>query len=85
MSNWSQMSLRKKADFLVDEIDGITLDDVEEIYEEWAGMEFDRSTMGYDEALASLWGIAYRKSLKRLGHHESNEERIRALVEQKEK
>ena len=78
------MSLRKKAEFLVDEIDGLTLDDVDEIYEEWAGMEFDQSNLGYDQALASLWGIAYEKSLKRLGHYDSNEERIRALVEQKE-
>ena len=79
------MSLRKKAEFLVDEIDGLTIEDVDGIYEEWAGMDFDRSSLGYDQALASLWSIAYRKSLERLGHHESNKERIRALVEQKEK
>ena len=78
------MSLRKKAEFLVDEIDGLTLDDVDEIYEEWAGMDFDRRSLGYDQALASFRGIAYEKSLKRLGHYDANQERIRALVEQKE-
>lgn len=79
------MSLRKKAEFLVDEIDGITSDDVDEIYEEWASEDFDKSNFGYDQALASLWKIAYEKSLKRLGHYDANQERIRALVEEKEK
>jgi hypothetical protein len=78
------MSLRKRAEFLVDEVDGLTLDDVDEVYEEWAGMDFDRSNFGYDQALASLWAIAYKKSLKRLGHYKSYKERIRTLVEQKE-
>lgn len=84
MSNWHSMSLRKKAEFLVDLIDGLTLEDVDDIYEEWAGMEFDRSAEGYDFALAALWRIAYDKSLLRLGHYEANMERIRAQVEQKE-
>lgn len=85
MSNWPRMSFRKKAEFLVDEFDGLTLDDVDEIYEEWAGMDFDRSESGYDQALATLWNIAYKKSLERLGHYDAYKERIRAQVEQKEK
>ena len=79
------MSLRKKAEFLVDEIDGLTLDDVDEIYEEWSSMEFDRSNHGYDQALAALWNIAYETSLKRLGHYEAYMETMRAQVEQRNK
>jgi hypothetical protein len=78
------MSFRKKAEFLVDEIDGLTLEDVDDIYEEWAGMDFDRSNFGYDQALAALWDIAYKRSLERLGRYDAYKERIRAQVEQKE-
>lgn len=78
MANWLSLSFRKKAEFIVDSIDGLTLEDVDEIYEEWSEMDFERSDFGYDQALNSLWIIAYEKSLKRLGLYNKYAEEILA-------
>ena len=80
MANWLAMSFRKKAEFLVDEMDGLTLEDVDEIYDEWAEMDFERSDFGYDQALGALWNIAYNKSLKRLGLYKDYAEKVLGQV-----
>jgi 6-phosphogluconate dehydrogenase len=77
------MSFRKKASYLIEQIDGLSEEDIDEVFEEWGEMEFDDDLMGYDRALAALWDLGYRKMLENCGRLEAYEQQFVRTPEEK--
>lgn len=69
------MGLGEQAGEIINLIDGLTFEDIQNIYDEWSKLRYEKSLDGQTEALADLQGIATKTLLARLGRWDSYVER----------
>jgi len=61
------MDLTERAEAIIDMIPGLTDQDIQNTYNEWSCLRYEKSLNGQTEALADLQQIATKHLLKRLG------------------
>ena len=70
------MDLAEQAEALIGMSDGLTDQDIQNTYNEWSCLRYEKSLNGRTEALADLQQIATRILLKRLGKWDSYFQRV---------
>jgi len=70
------MDLAEQAEAIIDMIDGLTDQDIENTYNEWSKLRYEKSLNGQTKALSDLQQIATRYLLKRLGMWDSYVQRV---------
>jgi hypothetical protein len=65
------MDLAEQGEAIIDMIDGLTDQDIQNTYNEWSKLRYEKSLNGQTEALADLQSIATKHLLKRLGKWDS--------------
>ena len=73
---WHRMDLAEQAEAIIDMIPGLTDQDVQNTYNEWSQLRYEKSLNGCTEALADLQQIATKTLLQRLGMWDSYVERV---------
>ena len=74
--DWYRMDLAEQAEAIIDMIDGLTDQDIENTYNEWSKLRYEKSLNGQTKALSDLQQIATRYLLKRLGMWDSYVQRV---------
>jgi len=74
--DWYRMDLAEQAESIIDMIDGLTDQDIENTYNEWSKLRYEKSLNGQTKALSDLQQIATRYLLKRLGMWDSYVQRV---------
>ena len=72
---WQRMDLAEQAEAIIDMIPGMTDQDIQNTYDEWSQLRYERNLSGSTEALADLQMIATKNLLQRLGRWYSYVER----------
>ena len=76
---WLSMGLRRRAHAIIDNIQGLTDDDIAEIWTEWGELDYPGEGAAFErEALADLQQIAVRKVLERTGRWKRFEDSVLA-------
>jgi len=70
------MDLAEQVDAIIGMVDGLTDQDIQNTYDEWSKLRYEKSLSGQTEALADLQQIATRILLKRLGKWDSYVQRV---------
>ena len=70
------MDLGDKAEAIVDMMPGLTDLDIQNTYNEWSSLRYEKGSRGQTEALADFQQIATRHLLQRLGKWDSYVERV---------
>lgn len=71
---WENLSDEQKAMNIIGNIDGLTEEDVTEVFEEWRKGHYDDTPRGRNSAFAELQDLAIRRVLKRQGRLEAVDE-----------
>ena len=74
--DWYRMDLGEQAEEIIDMIPGLTDQDIQNTYNEWSCLRYEKSLDGQTEALADLQRIATRHLLKRLGKWDDYIQRV---------
>jgi hypothetical protein len=78
---WSQLSGYERAEKILRNIDGLSNEMIQAIYDEWSEMEFEVTVNGIIQSEAVLQRIGVKHLLKKLGKWEQEEERQRKQLE----
>ena len=70
------MDLGDQAEAIVDMMPGLTDLDIQNTYNEWSSLRYEKGLSGQTEALADFQQIATRHLLQRLGKWDSYVERV---------
>ena len=70
------MDLAEQAEAIIEMIPGLTDQEIQNTYNEWSQLRYERSLNGCTEALADLQQIATRTLLQRLGKWDSYVQRV---------
>jgi len=62
---WHRMDLDDKAEAIIDMIPGLTDQDIQNTYDEWSRLRYEKGSRGRTEALADFQSIATKHLLKR--------------------
>jgi len=81
--DWNKMSLSERAEDVLRNIDGLTSDDYQIIYDEWAKYTYTDNGIGQIQAEADLQQIAREHLMKKIGVWEHEVERHRKNLSQK--
>ncbi len=73
---WDRMDLAEQAEEIIDMIPGLTDQDIQNTYDEWSCLRYERGSHGQTEALADFQQIATKNLLQRLGRWDSYVERM---------
>ena len=65
--DWDRMDLGEQAEEIINMIPGLTDLDIENTYNEWSSLRYEKGYNGRSEALADFQQIATKHLLKRLG------------------
>ena len=79
--DWYRMDFGEQAEAIIDMIDGLTDQDIENTYNEWSKLRYEKSLNGQTKALSDLQQIATRHLLKRLGMWDSYVQRVTSRTE----
>ena len=74
--DWYRMGLAEQAEAIIDMVGGLTDQDIQNTYDEWSCLRYEKSLDGRTEALADLQQIATRILLTRLGKWDSYFQRV---------
>lgn len=74
--DWDRMDLGDQAEAIIDMIPGLTDQDIENTYNEWSSLRYEKNYNGRTEALADFQQIATKHLLKRLGKWDSYVQRV---------
>jgi len=74
--DWHRMDLGEQAEVVIDMIPGLTDQDIQNTYDEWSCLRYEKSLNGRTKALADLQQIATRHLLKRLGKWDDYIQRV---------
>jgi len=75
------MDLAERAEAIIDMIPGMTDQDIQNTYDEWSCLRYEKSLNGQTEALADFQQIATKTLMKRLGKWDSY---IRRVISRKD-
>ena len=70
------MDLGEKAEAIIDMIPGLTDQDIQNTYDEWSSLRYEKSLNGQTEALADFQSIATKHLMQRLGKWDSYVDRV---------
>jgi hypothetical protein len=73
--DWNRMSLPERAEDILRNIDGLTADDKQVIYAEWAKYTYTDNGIGQIQAEADLQEMAREHLLRKMGRWEQEEQR----------
>ena len=68
---WHRMGLTEQAEAIIDMIPGLTDQDIQNTYNEWSSLRYEKGLSGQTEALADFQQIATKHLLQRLGKWDS--------------
>lgn len=74
MPAWKDKTFRKQAEMVIGNVDGLTEDQIADVYAEWEGMTFPDVPEGRIESLSVLQNIAMKHLLKSLGRYKGEVE-----------
>ena len=80
--DWKQLSGFERAEKILQNINGLTNEDIQAIYDEWSQMTFEPSVTGIIRSEAELQSIAMRYVLQRSGKWEQELERRRKNIKE---
>ena len=80
---WYRMDLGERAEAIIDMIPGLTDQDIQNTYDEWSSLRYEKSLDGQTEALADFQQIATRHLLQRLGKWDSYVARVTSRKDKK--
>ena len=75
--DWKQLSGFERAEMILENISGLTNEDIQAIYDEWSQLTFESTVRGVIQSEAELQRIGVRYTLKRVGKWEQELERRR--------
>jgi broad specificity phosphatase PhoE len=76
MPAWKDMTFRQQAERAIGNVDGLTEEQIADVYAEWEGMTFPDVAEGRTESLMALQDIAMKHLLKGMGKWEKFQERV---------
>jgi hypothetical protein len=82
MPFWKDKTFRQQAEMVIGNVDGLTEDQIADVYAEWEGMTFPDVPEGRTESLGVLQDIAVKHLLKSQGRYEAEVvQRVENLIE----
>lgn len=75
--DWKQLSGFERAEMILENIDGLTNEDIQAVYDEWSQMTFEPTVTGIIQSEVELQRIGIEYVLKRTGKWEAELERRR--------
>jgi len=81
--DWKQLSGFERAEMVLENISGLTNEDIQAVYDEWSEMTFEPTPTGIIQSEAELQRIGVRHLLKRVGKWEQELERRRRNLGEK--
>jgi hypothetical protein len=79
--NWKQLSGYERAEKILDNVDGLSNEMIQSIYDEWSEMEFEPTATGIIQSEVELQRIAVQHLLEKQGRWEHEKERQRKVLE----
>ena len=80
---WHRMNLEEQAEAVIDMIPGLTDEDIQNTYDEWSSLRYEKGLDGQTEALADFQQIATKTLMKSLGKWDSYVERVTSRKDNK--
>ena len=74
--DWYRMDIGEQAEEIINMIPGLTDQDIQNTYNEWSSLRYEKGLGGQTTALADLQQIATKHLLKRLGKWDSYVQRV---------
>jgi hypothetical protein len=82
MPFWKDKTFRQQAEMVIGNVDGLTENQIADVYAEWEGMTFPDVPEGRTESLGVLQDIAVKHLLKSQGRYEAEVvQRVENLIE----
>ncbi len=78
---WKQLSGFERAEKILQNIDGLSNEMIQAIYDEWSELEFQPTAIGIIQSEAELQRIATEHLLKKLGRWEAQEAYQQEILE----
>ena len=80
---WHRMDLAERTEAIIDMIPGLTDQDIQNTYDEWSCLRYEKSLSGRTEALVDFQQIATKTLMKRLGKWDSYVQRVTSRKDNK--
>jgi len=77
------MDLGEQTEAIIDMIPGLTDQDIQNTYDEWSCLRYEKSLSGRTEALVDFQQIATKTLMKRLGKWDSYVQRVTSRKDNK--
>ena len=81
--DWYRMDLGEQAEEIINMIPGLTDQDIQNTYDEWSSLRYEKSLDGRTTALADIQQIATKHLLKRLGKWDDYIQRVTSRKDKK--
>ncbi len=77
---WEKLSGFERAEKILENIDGLSNEMIQAIYDEWSELEFPPTATGIIQSEVELQRIGTKHLLKKLGRWEAHEEHLQEIL-----